>query len=280
MQMKMTPKRRRKFLDPKNLSAWSDAFIRRVSGAAPVALEVIVERYLVDTKASLLREEPNSMESLRRGMAEAMLKTWDIIIGEDGMSQGTQLLEFGHLGGKVCLTIPSMTILNIGSGFNEKDMTTRGSITGGTACPYSCVYCSTPTMMGRSHHTRILRLLGIKHADAVIRRLDPVNTLRAQLTHKDGSPRFKDDHGVVIISPIVDPLPNIEIFEESLELILLVMELTGWDVRVLTKSWLVRKLAERIPAKYRRRLIYGVSLGIIDDNIAKVVERGASPPLV
>jgi len=46
--------------------------------------------------------------------------------------------------------LPSATILNIESGFNEKDLATRGSITGGTACVYGCVHCSTPTMMGRS----------------------------------------------------------------------------------------------------------------------------------
>ena len=133
-------------------------------------------------------------------------------------------------------------------------------------------------MMGRSSHTRILRVLGVKHADAVIRRLDPVGTLRMQLTDRNGLPRYKNDHGVVILSPIVDPLANIELMEESLQMILLIMELTGWNVRILTKSMLIRKLANRIPAEFRHRVIYGLSIGILDDELAKMVEKLTSSP--
>ena len=134
--------------------------------------------------------------------------------------------------------------------------------------------------MCRSPHTQILRLLGIDHKDAVIRRLNPVETLREQLTFRDGTPRYRDvnDRRTVILSPIVDPCPSIEFVEESLELISVIHELTFWDVRVLTKSALVKKLAERIPEENRHRVVYGVSLGILDDSIAKVVEKLTSPP--
>jgi DNA repair photolyase len=283
---RVTPKRRRTVLHPKNVACWVGVFVRHDSRmsihrglASPqFPVERLVDRYLEDVQAEGLRENPEAMVSLRREMEAALLKVWDISTGDDGMVQNAEPLDRIFKGGKEWFTIPSATIHFAGSGFNEKDLTTRGSITGGTACVYCCAYCSTPTMMGRSPHTRILRLLGIKHADAVIRRFDPVKTLRMQLTHRNGTPRFKDDRGVVIISPIVDPLPNIELMEETFELIMLVLQLTGWDVRVLTKSLLIRKLAERIPEEYRLRIIYGLSIGILDDGVASLVERLTPPP--
>ena len=278
MNRKPTPLRRRMLLDPKSVRAWTDAFIRRDDAAEPVPLDIIVQRYLQDTNSVLLAQEAEAMAALRSIMAEALMRAWTISVDSNGLVHGAACLELKHHGGKICLTIPSATILNSASGFNEKDLTTRGSITGGTACPFSCSYCSTPSMMDRSSHTRILRVLDVKHADAFMRRLDPVDTLRMQLTDKNGHPRFKNDHGVVILSPIVDPLANIDLLEESLQMILLVMELTGWDVRILTKSMLIKKLARRIPEKYRRRVIYGLSIGILDANLAQVVEKLTSPP--
>jgi DNA repair photolyase len=280
MELKITPKRRKRFLEPKNIAAWIGAFIRRDLAAAPVALDLIVNRYLEDTKAGDLRDEPKSMESLRQGIVDAMLKTWDLQTGDDDMASNARLLDFLHKGNKSWFTIPAGTVLNTGSGFNHKELSEAGTLTAGTACVYNCSYCSVGATMFRSPQTRILRLLGIEHRDAVIRRLDPAAILRNQLTFRDGAPRYRDpnDRRTVILSPIVDPLPSIEFLEESLELISIIHELTCWDVRVLTKSMLIKKLAERIPKEHRDRVIYGLSLGILDDDIGKAVERLTSRP--
>jgi DNA repair photolyase len=277
---RITPKRRRKYLAEKNLRTWVGVFVRRDPNAEPIPIDRFIDRYLEDTKMNFLREDPKSMESLRQGLAEAMWHHWALKPADDGLVHGARLSDFVKRGGKFYFTIPSATILNMGSGFIHKDLCSAGTVTAGTACVSSCAYCSVGSTMFRSPDTAILRLLGIDHRDAVIRRLDPAKTLREQLTFRDGSPRFKDpgDRRVVFLSPIVDPLPTIELLEESLELILLIMELTNWEVRVLTKSMFVRKLAERIPENYRQRIIYGLSLGILDDGIGKAVEKMTSPP--
>ena len=277
--LKLTPKRRRTVLKPNSVKAWVGTFVRRDPGAAPMQLDEIVNRYLEDTRAGGLRNDSASMEALRQGIAQALSRVWDI--GADGQSLVSiaQLQAFMKMGGKACFTIPSATVLNIGSGFSHKELCDRGTITGGTACMYSCAYCSVGATMFRSPDTAILRLLEIAHGDAIIRRLDPGKILRGQLTYKDGTPRYKGKGGgVVILSPIVDPLPSIGFLEESLELVLLIMELTDWDVRVLTKSMLVRKLAALIPAQHRHRIIYGLSLGTLDDGIGKVIEKLTSLP--
>jgi DNA repair photolyase len=280
MTIRITPKRRRRFLNPKNLGAWAGAFIRRESESAPILLDSIIHRYLADTKAGLLAAEPASMSSLRLGMMEAMKEVWDIRTGDDDMVQNAQVLEFMHRGGKAWFTIPSGTVLNTSSGFIHKDLCEAGTITAGSACLYSCTYCSVGASMFRSPQTRLLRLLGIEHGDAFLRRFDPVATLLAQLTYKDGTPRYPDpdDHRVAIISPIVDPLASEDLLEETLNLIRIVFELTHWDVRVLTKSMLVKKLADRIPPECRHRMIYGLSIGILDDPMATAVEKMTSAP--
>jgi len=276
----ITPKRRRKLLAEKNHRAWVGVFVRRDPNATPIPIDRFVDRYLEDTKAGRLFNAPEFMEALRRGLAEAMRHHWALVPGDDGFVHGARLFDIEKRGGKYCFTIPSATILNMGSGFIHKDLCTAGTITAGSACAFSCAYCSVGASMFRNPDTAILRLLGIDHRDAVIRRLDPAKTLREQLTFRDGSRRFKDpdDRRVVFLSPIVDPLPTIELLNESLELILLIMELTNWDVRVLTKSMFVRKLAKCIPKKYRNRIIYGLSLGILDDGIGKAVEKMTSLP--
>jgi DNA repair photolyase len=279
-QLIITPKRRKKYLARKNIKTWVGLFARRDTAATPIPLDLLVNRYLEDTKAVHLSEDPEAMATLRQEIAGEMQRVWDIETEDEGMVHQAQLSDWLFKGGKNYFTIPSATVLNMGSGFIHKDLCSAGTLTAGSACAYSCVYCSVGATMFRSPDTAILRLLGIKHEDAVIRRLKPAKILREQLTYRDGSPRYKDpsDRRVVILSPIVDPLPSIEFLEETLELVLLIMELTNWDVRILTKSMLVKKLAARIPEEYRLRIIYGLSIGILDDDMANSVERLTSLP--
>lgn len=291
MKLKITPKRLRKVKNPKNVECWVGSFVRRAPPSSdplglpspPVPIEQILDRYLDDVEAEGLRDIPKSMEELRRAMEVALRKVWDITTGDDGMLHDIDLLDFKHdggKGGKVWLTVPSATVLNMGSGFIHKDLCEAGTITAGSACLYGCTYCSVGSSMFRSPQTRILRLLNIDHGDAVIRRLDPVAILRNQLTFKKGDPRYlnADDRRVAFMSPIVDPLPSEEFLEETLDLMLPVFELTNWDIRILSKSMLVQKLASRIPEKYRLRVIYGLSIGILDDPMARAVERMTSAP--
>ena len=113
-------------LEPNNVKAWAGTFIRRDATADPVPIEEIAQRYLKDTGSDPLAHEASAMEALCATMAEAMMQMWGVVVDDNGMAQGATCLEPLRLGGKVCLTIPSATILNSASGFNEKDLTTRG----------------------------------------------------------------------------------------------------------------------------------------------------------
>ena len=77
-----------------------------------------------------------------------------------------------------------------------------------------------------------------------------------------------------------------ELVRETAEICSVILELTDWDIRLLSKSNLLPKLAvslgmlppwERV-FKSKERIIYGVSTGTLDDNLAQAFEQGC--PLV
>lgn len=51
-----------------------------------------------------------------------------------------------------------------------------------------------------------------------------------------------------------------------------IFTLTHWQIRLLSKSPLIVEIAKRIPAEYQSRMIYGLSTGTLDDNLAKCIE--------
>jgi DNA repair photolyase len=83
---------------------------------------------------------------------------------------------------------------------------------------------------------------------------------------------------VVFTSPLVDPAPTTILADATLEASLLICELTGWTIRILSKSHRLLDIARKIPDEYRHRFILGVSSGTPDDNVARVLEAGT--PLV
>lgn len=183
--------------------------------------------------------------------------------------------------GKPVLFAESNTVINFDSGFNDKGgLSSVGAANKGVACAFNCDYCSTGTVMVRNPQTRILRVLRLKHEDVVIRRLNPFETAMRQLTNPDGSRRFDDpaDNRIIEIASLVDPLPTLELMEETEQLVRLIFELTPFRVRILTKSGLLAKFARRFTGPDKDRLLLGLSIGIPWDAVAKDVEKGTTMP--
>ncbi|WP_298288913.1 hypothetical protein [Novosphingobium sp.] len=112
--------------------------------------------------------------------------------------------------------------------------------------------------------------------DVVIRRRNAVDLLRNQLIDRHGKDRYNDpsDQRVVFGSTLVDVAPNMTLLHETAELVMLIMEHTHWQVRLLSKSPLLAKLVDLIPQKYWGRLILGFSTGTLDDAVARTIEVG------
>src|SRR5947199_4113018 len=66
-----------------------------------------------------------------------------------------------------------------------------------------------------------------------------------------------------------------DLVRETIEACKLILGLTHWQIRLLSKSNLLPIIARELP---RDRIIYGVSTGTLDDKLAVAFERGTPLP--
>ena len=264
--------------------AWTACFVERRDGSK-LALGELREAYERDTRFTCFL--PRECDLIRQGLFDACTDFLGAVpVGRADATDNTVLEGIGfrtrkRMAGKPELWIESQTTINTNSGFNHKGgLSTVGVANKEVACPISCLYCSSEKVMERTPSTTILRVLGLRHGDVVIRKLDALATACRQLTYPDGSPRYNDpdDHRILETASIVDALGTRELAEETYQLVRMVFELTGWRLRVLTKSNLLAKFARRFNGEERQRLLLGFSYGTPDDGLARIVERGAALP--
>lgn len=180
------------------------------------------------------------------------------------------------MNGKPVFSVPATTVLNLKSGFAHKLLCDGPTFSTGTACAYSCSFCYVPDMMRKLRpHLEKHGVTG-PHEDIVIRRENALDILRGQLTRRNGAPIFDDpaDNRVVYSSPSVDVAANLDLVRETVEACKLILDLTHWQIRLLSKSNLLPKIASAIPEKHAQRMIYGVSTGTLDDGLASAFESG------
>src|SRR5581483_9220845 len=163
------------------------------------------------------------------------------------------------MNGKPVYEVPAKAIINFESGFSHKLLCDGPTFTAGSACVYRCAFCYVPDLMRKSPHMTGIRE---RHEDVVIRRRGAVEAMRRQLIDARGEPRFYDftDTRVIYASPLVDVAGNMELVRETVELCEVILKLTCWQIRLLSKSNLLPKVAQgldHIPDA-KRRVIYGV----------------------
>lgn len=185
------------------------------------------------------------------------------------------------MGGKPVFFVPNKTVINFKSGFGPKLLCDDLTFTTGTCCQFSCSFCSVPTTMRK--HMPWMREHGVvgKHEEIVVRRSDSVDIARKQLLSRPESERMTKK--VIYASPLVDIAANMELVRETVEICKVILELTDWDIRLLSKSNLLPKIAVALVTDHPHvnsvaRIIYGVSTGTLDDKLAKAFEEGC--PLV
>ena len=160
----------------------------------------------------------------------------------------------------------------------------------GDACAFSCEYCYVKGVAWRFTKQVIDRHNELQSEanglapdrdfhEVVIRRADALQVLEAQLTRTDGTPRYDDsDRRVVFTSSLVDVAANMELLRETADACNLILEKTGWQIRLLSKSSLLAKLPDYIAERHHGRLIFGFSTGTLDDRVSRAIESGS--PLV
>lgn len=172
--------------------------------------------------------------------------------------------------------VPAKSVINFESGFAHKLLCDGPTFSTGSACAYSCAFCYVPDLMRKSPH---LRGITERHDQIVIRRAGAITAMRKQLTDRRGLPKFKNvlDHRVIYASPLVDVAANLELVQETIEACELILDQTHWHIRLLSKSNLLPRIAEKL-STHRDRMIFGVSTGTLDDSLARSFEQGCPLP--
>ena len=192
------------------------------------------------------------------------------------------------MAGKPVLYAPARSVINMNSGFAPKLLCDGPAFSTGLACVYSCTYCYVPSVYRKLLHGV---LAGRDHSDVVVRREDALKIMRGQLLKRDGSPKYYDatDTRVIYSSPAVDVAANMELVAETVEACKLILELTNWQIRLLSKSSFLPIIAQRLlewsnsilpghddHRNVKGRMIFGVSTGTLDDKLAAAIEPGTA----
>lgn len=197
------------------------------------------------------------------------------------------------MNGKPVFRVPVKTVLNLHSGFETKLLCDGPALALGDACAYSCSFCYVPAIYQKLDRVRaLLEREGLKHEDVVIIREAAIDVLRGQLLHPGGQRKFPDesDRRVVYSSPADDVAANMDLVRATFEACKLILAHTNWQIRLLSKSNLLPKLAAMLVEwatseldeealrttveMVYARMIFGVSTGTLDDKLASVFEEG------
>lgn len=185
------------------------------------------------------------------------------------------------MNGKPVFSRTAKTVINMKSGFAEKLLCDGPTFSLGDACVYSCSFCYVPAMMQKAAYIP----KDHKHTNMVVRRSDALDVLFSQLKRLKAT--VTEQELVIYSSPLVDVAANMELVRETVDACCLILNHTRWHIRLLSKSNLLPKVAELLikatafpgwEETVRRRLIFGVSTGTLDDDQAAAFEQGCPKP--
>jgi len=189
------------------------------------------------------------------------------------------------MNGKPVYEVPTKTAINFKSKFDKKLLCDGLTFTAGSGCVYRCSFCYVESMQKKQEEW--FKKNGViyppeGHLGVVIRTKNVVDILRKQILSKPEE--FRSRKLVIYSSPKVDVAGNMELVYETVEICKVILELTNWDIRLLSKSNLLPKVATAIRAldgqlsywNGSRRIIFGVSTGTLGDKLAAAFEEGTA----
>jgi len=182
--------------------------------------------------------------------------------------------------GKPVFRIPAGKVINLISAFGHKLLCDGPTFTLGLLCHFRCTFCYVLMLLCRhAAIARICKEYSLQPDQFVVTKDDPIPVLLKQLVKPNGERRYPDpnDKRVIYASPLVDVAANEPTAEQTVAACRLILEHTHWQIRLLSKSALLRSVAEEL-ADHKHRVIYGFSTGTFDDKLAASFERGTSSP--
>jgi DNA repair photolyase len=182
--------------------------------------------------------------------------------------------------GKPVFQIPPGNVINLESAFGHKLLCDGPTFTLGLLCHFSCSFCYVEPLLSR--HPAIIRIrkeYGLQAQDIAVEKHDPLPILKKQLVTAKGERRFPDpnDRRVIFSSPLVDCAANMLTAPGTVAACRLILAHTNWQIRLLSKSALLKLVAEQL-VEFKSRIIYGFSTGTFDDKLAVSFEQHTSSP--
>ena len=218
----------------------------------------------------------NDMENSNIEIKPSAVTT--VVTGAAKPATGKTIEENGKACGKPRFVIDSKAVINGKSGFSKKLLCDGLTFTAGQGCAYSCTFCYVPSALKSNVGLKLFRdERKLTAQDMCIEIKDAAKKVRAYLTN-NGQPKFNDpnDTRVIYGSPLVDIAATMDQVRETVEICKAILELTHWQIRLLSKSSFLKQVAEQIPAQYKDRVIYGVSTGTLDSKLAASFEKGTA----
>ena len=190
-----------------------------------------------------------------------------------------EIRRLPKMNGKPMFEILVHSILNFRSDFGYKLLCDYLTFSLGSACAAACTYCYVESIVAKHPEVkrlkRTLKRLGLKFQDVVIVRYDGLGILREQLTIRKPPGLNLGIRRTIYTSPLVDPALNPVLARQTLKACLILLELTAWDVRILSKGNFLRTIAEGLPDGFKQRVIFGHSTGLLDVT-SRAVEGGTA----
>lgn len=200
------------------------------------------------------------------------------------------LNHFDKANGKPVFWRLAKTVLNDkATEFGEKMLCDSITLNTGDLCAFSCTWCYAAAAMLKLNHEPITEYnkqngTALGPSDVIVRRVDAVEILKKQLSERRFASLKSGDNRVCYSSTLVDVAANKDLLQETSEWVTEVLETTFWQVRLLSKSALLKNLVELVPDRkkdgsrfsHHQRIIFGFSTGTLDDKLAASFERGTS----
>ncbi|MDR3561320.1 MAG: NADAR family protein [Negativicutes bacterium] len=195
--------------------------------------------------------------------------------------EGLGIEEVRKVKDKRRFMIRSQQVIKVNRAFGQKKLCDSLSFTAGHACSFGCTYCYVPPMLARNK-----RLIAIKNKTGgncegfIVDIADAPARAREFLTigGHGKSPKYTDpkDKRVIFASPLVDVAGTMDQVETTVAICLEILQLTNWQIRLLSKSSLLKEVAKGIPEVFQERMIFGLSTGTFDPVLAGAIEKGTS----
>jgi DNA repair photolyase len=157
-------------------------------------------------------------------------------------------------------------------GFSHK-LLADYSVNIGNICEFGCTFCYVPSVTGKQKTVQSILKQGFALGEfSSYRSKENVLSTVAEDLRKIKL----GDRSTVFFCTTCDPCATQEHTEISIEAMRLILERSDLQIRVLSKSVLIKEIATEL-IDYKNRIIYSLSTGTALEEISRSIEHHASP---